>query len=54
VRSTELAEWANRIYVPGEIESEKRRTRETDGVPVPEGVRQEFVGVARELGITFD
>jgi LDH2 family malate/lactate/ureidoglycolate dehydrogenase len=54
VRSAELAEWANRIYVPGEIESEKRRARETDGVPVPEGVRQEFVGVARELGITFD
>lgn len=54
VRAAERAEWASRIYVPGEIESEKRRAREREGIPVAEGVRQEFLGVARELGIPFE
>jgi LDH2 family malate/lactate/ureidoglycolate dehydrogenase len=54
VRGSELAEWADRIYIPGEIESEKRRAREADGIPVAAGVRDEFIGVARELGIAFD
>jgi LDH2 family malate/lactate/ureidoglycolate dehydrogenase len=54
VRGAELAEWAERIYVPGEIESEKRRAREAAGIPVPEGVRQELIGIARELGIAFE
>jgi LDH2 family malate/lactate/ureidoglycolate dehydrogenase len=54
VREAERADWADRIYVPGEIESEKRRAREAEGIPIAEGIRQEFIGVARELGISFD
>jgi len=54
VREAERADRADRIYVPGEIESEKRRAREAEGIPIAEGIRQEFIGVARELGIPFD
>lgn len=52
VRANELAEWAERIYVPGEIESEKRKQRELEGIPIDEGVQQKLDAVARELDIT--
>lgn len=54
IRASELAEWAERIYVPGEIESEQRKTRETEGIPIADGIRQELSAVARDLGIDFE
>jgi LDH2 family malate/lactate/ureidoglycolate dehydrogenase len=54
IRATERAEGVERIYVPGEIEHEKQRTYERDGIPIAEGVRRDFKAVADELGIAFD
>ncbi|HEY8477443.1 MAG TPA: Ldh family oxidoreductase [Chloroflexota bacterium] len=54
IRSCERAEGVERIYVPGEIEAEKAARRLREGVPIPEPIRQEFIAVARELGVPFE
>jgi LDH2 family malate/lactate/ureidoglycolate dehydrogenase len=54
IKDTPLAAGATGIYIPGEIEAGKRARRLEEGIPIPEGVRQEFLEVARDLDIPFD
>lgn len=54
IRAVEKAEAVERIYVPGEIEWERQRAFERDGIPIAEGVRRDFQAVARALGIPFE
>ena len=54
IKATPLAAGASGIYIPGEIEAGKRARRLQEGIPIPEGVRREFLEVARELDIPFD
>ncbi|WTW92193.1 Ldh family oxidoreductase [Streptomycetaceae bacterium NBC_01309] len=51
LRSGETAEGVERILVPGELERERRRTREASGVPLPTALREEVNGYAAELGV---
>ena len=53
IKETPLAAGASAIYIPGEIEAAKRARRLREGIPNPEGVRLEFLEVARELNIPF-
>ena len=54
IKAVPLAAESSGIFIPGEIESAKRARRLKEGIPIPEGVRNEFLEVARELDIAFD
>ena len=54
IKATPLAAGSSGIYIPGEIEAGKRARRLQEGIPIAEGVRREFLEVARELDIRFE
>jgi len=54
IKATPLAAGASGIFIPGEIEAGKRTRRLQEGIPIPEGVRHEFLEVARDLDIPFE
>ncbi len=54
IKAVPLAAGSTGIYIPGEIEAGKRARRLEEGIPIAEGVRQEFLEVARDLTIPFD
>jgi uncharacterized oxidoreductase len=51
IKSSPTMPGVEKIYLPGEIEEEKRRQRETEGVFVEDGTWQEILAVADELNI---
>jgi LDH2 family malate/lactate/ureidoglycolate dehydrogenase len=51
IRSGERAEGVDRILVPGELEHERRREREKNGIPLPAALRAEIDGYAAELSV---
>jgi LDH2 family malate/lactate/ureidoglycolate dehydrogenase len=51
VRSTERAAGVDRIYVPGEIEHEKRLENLEAGIPVAEGVIAELEAFGRGFAL---
>jgi len=53
VRATQPAEGVERIYLPGELETETRRRRLEHGVPLADGVKVSLESLAAELGISF-
>ena len=42
---------AERIYLPGEIEWERRERALAEGIALPEDVRRQFHGLADDLGL---
>lgn len=54
IHASELAEGSDRVYVPGEIEAERRRQRLKEGIPVPEEALEDFRQIARELRISSE
>ena len=46
-----LAPGVERIYVPGEIEAERRAKRLRDGIPIPEPLVAELDAMAADLGV---
>jgi len=53
IKACEKANGMHRIYVPGEIEFETKAKRLTEGIPIPEVVVKEFLGLGHELAIPF-
>jgi LDH2 family malate/lactate/ureidoglycolate dehydrogenase len=51
MRSCPRAPGAERIYVPGEIELDIQRHRETNGIPVSPALMQELVALGRQLEV---
>jgi ureidoglycolate dehydrogenase (NAD+) len=51
IRESPLAEGADRVYLPGEIEWERRQRALADGIVLPEDVRHAVAELSRELGI---
>ena len=51
VRSSELAEGVDRVYLPGEIEALRRRENQQLGVPLHRSVVQTLNDLAAELGL---
>jgi LDH2 family malate/lactate/ureidoglycolate dehydrogenase len=50
VRSVERAEGVDRIYVPGEVEHDRRAVRVRDGIPLPAALVTELDALATEVG----
>jgi len=53
IRQTPKAKGCQRIYVPGEIEWQKRREALANGLPLPEDVRVSLLGLADDLHLKF-
>ncbi len=53
IKQSPLAEGAQRIYIPGEIEFETKAERLKNGIPVPEPIVKEFIALGAELGVPF-
>ena len=53
IREAPRAEGSNRIYLPGEIEWERRRKALVEGIVLPEDAWLSVVELARELDIAF-
>lgn len=53
IKACALAEGAERIYIPGEIEFETKEERLANGIPLPKEVVRDFVALGQELGIPF-
>lgn len=51
VKSSRTMPGVERIYLPGEIEDERRRQRETEGIDIPEKVWKSIKETASELGV---
>ncbi len=51
IRGTDLAEGAERIYVPGEIEHENRAERMERGIPLPEALVAEISAIGADFGL---
>jgi LDH2 family malate/lactate/ureidoglycolate dehydrogenase len=51
MRSCPRAPGVERIYVPGEIELEIQRTRESQGIPVSPALMEDLVSLGRELEV---
>jgi LDH2 family malate/lactate/ureidoglycolate dehydrogenase len=51
IRESPFAEGVNKIYLPGEIESDKHKERLELGIPLSEVGRQQLIGLAKELGM---
>ena len=51
VRSSERAVSVERIYVPGEIEHERRARRLVEGIPLPVALIDELNTIATTLGV---
>lgn len=54
IRQTPKAKDSQRIYVPGEMEWEKRRAALARGLPLPEDVRASLRGLAEDVGLSVD
>ncbi|MDP8923778.1 MAG: Ldh family oxidoreductase [Chloroflexota bacterium] len=53
IKATPLAAGASAIFIPREIEAEKKARRQREGIPIAAGVEREVREVAQELGISF-
>ena len=53
IRSTPLAEGAERILLPGDLEWERREVARRDGIELPPDVVANLRGVAEDLGMTL-
>ncbi|MHB1131291.1 MAG: Ldh family oxidoreductase [Chloroflexota bacterium] len=53
IKRSALAEGAQQIFIPGEIEFETREQRLRSGIPMPEQVVRDFVALGDELGVPF-
>lgn len=54
IHQTPKAKGAERIYVPGEMEWDKRREAIANGIPLPEDVRASLKSLADELQLTVE
>ena len=54
VRQAPKAKGSERIYVPGEIEWQKRREALANGIPLPADVLASLRGLAEDLGLKAD
>ncbi len=54
LRQAPKAKGAERIYVPGEMEWEKRREALAQGIPLPDDVLDSLRGLAGDLGLRAD
>jgi LDH2 family malate/lactate/ureidoglycolate dehydrogenase len=54
IRQTLPAKGVERVYVPGEMEWQKRREALARGVPLPDDARASLRGLAEELGLKAD
>lgn len=52
IRKNPLAEGFDRIYLPGEIELERTKEREVNGVPISEEVIEELIQVGKRFGLS--
>ena len=51
LRTIPPAEGFDRVYYPGEIEAERMNERRAKGIPIEEGLHNELVTLAHELGV---
>jgi len=51
VHASDRAEGVERIYVPGEIEHQRRDDRLRDGIPLPTALVAEMDELARNVGL---
>ncbi|MCB0105414.1 MAG: Ldh family oxidoreductase [Caldilineaceae bacterium] len=51
VKSSPTMPGVKQIYLPGEIEEERRRKHEAEGITIPEGIWGDLVGIAQELDV---
>lgn len=51
VKSSRTMPGVNQVYIPGEIEDERRAEREKNGIPVPDKVWDSILSTAQELGV---
>src|SRR5947207_2511163 len=54
IRATEKVEGAERVYLPGEIEWERREKALIEGMDLPEDVVASLRGLAEDLNLDFD
>jgi LDH2 family malate/lactate/ureidoglycolate dehydrogenase len=54
IRQAPKAKGAERIYLPGEMEWEKRRDALARGIPLPDDVKASLRGLADDLGMRVD
>jgi LDH2 family malate/lactate/ureidoglycolate dehydrogenase len=54
IRQTPRAKGVERIYLPGEMEWEKRRAALAQGIPLPADVRESLCEMGKEIGVSFD
>ncbi len=54
IRQTPKAKGVERIYLPGEMEWQKRREALAHGIALPDDVRAGLRGLADELGLATD
>ncbi len=52
VKSSPTLPGVDKIYVPGEIEEERRRQREAEGIPLEETTWEEICATAAGLGVS--
>ena len=53
IRASKRADGVPRIFIPGEIEFEKKAERLARGIPIPEPVVRDFIALGRELNVPF-
>jgi LDH2 family malate/lactate/ureidoglycolate dehydrogenase len=52
IRQAPKAKGSARIYLPGEMEWQKRRNAMVEGIPLPKEVLESLRGLAEEVGMT--
>ncbi len=53
IKTSTRVDGVKRIYIPGEIEFEMKAQRLAHGIPIPEEVVKDFIGLGRKLAIPF-
>ena len=53
IKTSTRVDGVERIYIPGEIEFEMKAQRLVHGIPIPEEVVKDFIGLGRELALPF-
>jgi len=43
----------DRVYYPGQIEGERRKRREVEGIPIDPGLYEELKGLAEQFDVPF-